>query len=316
MFDWNDLRLFLAVARHGSTNAAARALGLNQTTVSRRIEVLEHQLGLSLFIRTTRGYALTEQGRAILAAAEPMQAAAEALELVAGGVCRALTGTIRVTAPEIVLVQLVAPIAAEFRAQHPEVMIEYLSLDTFADLVHGEADIAFRSTEAPLDDGLVGRKVGEFGWTVYCSTDYAARHGMPASVAEVSAHPVVTLGGQAGERPGTRWLMKHVDPKSVVAVSNTVPGLGGILRTGAGVGPLPCLHGDREPGLRRCFPPPPEMRASFWLLTSEQRRNVPRIAAFTEFAARSIRARRRELQGELVAVCCDPAEAVAGAAAS
>ncbi|EYD77160.1 transcriptional regulator, LysR family [Rubellimicrobium mesophilum DSM 19309] len=298
MFDWNDVRLFLTVARSGSTRAAAQDLGLNQTTVARRMEVLERCLGLRLFDRTTRGHRLTEQGQALCEAAQPMREAAEALSRRAEVLGRSLQGTIRVSAAEVVFSHLVAPIVAEFRREHPEVRIEYDSSEGFVDLAAGEADLAFRAMVAPDDERLVARKLADVAWAVYCSRAYAATHGMPESIEAVRAHAVVAFTGPVGERPGDLWFMSHADPAQVAGRSNTVSNLTGVLRAGIGVGCLPCFHADAEPMLLRCFPPPPEMTTAIWLLTTPERRKVPRIEAFVRLAALRFRDLRPRLRGE------------------
>lgn len=115
------------MAREGSTLAPARVLGVNQTTVSRRVQVLEHGLRLTLFDRDTRGYALTAQGAALVARAEAVEAAAQQVALEAEWLTRDLTGVIRVTAPEAIMTQIVTPIITAYRVQHPEVRFECLS---------------------------------------------------------------------------------------------------------------------------------------------------------------------------------------------
>lgn len=298
MRDWDDIRLFLAVARAGSTRAAAAELGLNQTTVARRMEGLEHALRLRLFERTTRGFALTDQGTALREAAAPMLEAARALERRAEALGRSLRGRIRVTAPEAVFTHLVAPIVAEFRRDHPEVLIDWDSSEGFADLAAGEADLAFRATIAPGDGRLHGVKLSDVAWSAYASRAYAADHGVPASIGELRGHPVVAYAGPIAQRPGDRWFMAHADPSRIGGSSNTVTNVASILRAGVGVGCLPCFHGDREPGLLRCFAPPREMQTAIWLLTTPERARAPQIAAFMRLAVARFRAQRRALRGE------------------
>ena len=179
VLEWSDLRIFLAVARAGSTLKAARELAMNQTTVSRRMDALEHQLGLTLFARRRTGYCPTEHGRALIAAAAQVETAALALESEAEQLRRLVAGLIRVTAPETVFTYLLAPIVVAFRREHPEVQIEQVSSELHLDLEGGEADIAFRATEGAISEGLIGQRLPDLGWTLYCSRDYAAEHGMP-----------------------------------------------------------------------------------------------------------------------------------------
>lgn len=298
MFDWNDIRLFLAVARAGSTRAAAQELGLNQTTVARRMEVLEHGLKLRLFERTPRGHRLTDQGRTIAEAAEPMREAAEAIRRKAQAVGRALSGTIRITASEVVFNAFVTGLVAEFRRKHPEVQIESDSSEHFLDLAGGEADIAFRGTLKPTDERLVGQKLCDVAWSVYCSRAYADAHGMPRRIEEVRDHDVIAFVGPVGKRPGDLWFMSYADPARVVGSSNTVLNMISHLRAGLGVGCLPCFHGDLERDLLRCFPPSPEMQTAIWLLAAPDRRRIPQVDAFVRLAVERFHALKGPLRGE------------------
>ena len=299
MFSWDDIRLFLAVARLGSTRAAGAELGLSQTTVARRMEALEHGLRLKLFDRTTRGFALTDQGRELHEAARAMAKAADCVSKRAEALSRSLRGTIRVTAPEAVFTHIVAPIVAEFRREHPEVTVDWDSSEGFVDLVAGEADVAFRAMIAPTDERLHGLKLSDVAWSAYCSRDYAGVHGMPASAGELRDHAIVAFTGPVAQRPGDHWFMSHASPARVEGSSNTVTNVTSILKAGMGVGCLPCFHGDAEPSLLRCFPPPPEMMTAIWLLTTPERARVPRIEAFVRLATERVRIHRPRLKGEV-----------------
>ena len=232
MFDWNDIRLFLAVAESGSALGAARLLGLNQTTVTRRMDVLERQLGLTLFERRTMGYRLTEDGEVLLAAARPMGELANAIEAQAQRQRRSLSGTIRVTAPEVIFSYFLAPIIAEFRHRHPEVRIEYDASEYLVDLTRGAADVAVRATERPHAEGLVALKLGEVAWTAYCSPGYAEAHSLPTDPDQLSGHQVVAYSGQVAERGGNKWFMQKVDPRQIAGYSSSVANMTGILRAG------------------------------------------------------------------------------------
>ena len=293
MFDWSDLRIFLAVAREGSTLAAARALGVNQTTVSRRVQVLEHGLGLTLFQRDTRGYALTTQGAALVARAEAVEAAAQEVALEAERLTRDLTGVIRVTAPEAIMEHVVSPIITAYRAQHPEVRFEYLSAEHRLNLEKGEADVAFRAADRLVGDTLIGQRLPDICWSVYCSDSYAAAQGMPRSLAEVKDHSVVAYAGGPAMQPFSIRFMTHVRGEQVVATCNTIPNMAGVLRSGMGVGLLAVFDGEATPGLVQCFPPPPEMDSTWWLVAAPEAHKLPRVRSFMAFAADRIRQDRR-----------------------
>lgn len=282
--DWDDLRLFLAVAQHGSIRAAADHLGVNQSTVNRRMDVLEHDLKLCLFDRSTRGLSLTDAGRAIVEGAAPMQSLAATVCQVAEAQRRALSGSIKVTAPVTTAITIVAPIIEVFRAKYPNIRVEYDGSEARLDLHKGAADVALRAALTPPDSSFCADLIHDHAWALYCSAGYAARHGMPASVAELARFDVFDLAGPIGMREGHRWLMRHADPARIAGVAHSVPNMTDILYAGLGVGTLPVVTGNRELGLLRCFDPIPELTTQMWLVTTHEARRVPRIAAFVAVA--------------------------------
>lgn len=282
--DWNDLRLFLSVARHGSIRGAATELCVNQSTVNRRMDVLEHDLNLVLFDRTTRGFVLTEQGRAIAAAAEPMQARSDCVLAEAARLQRTLAGTLKITAPLTVGVILVMPIIEVFRRRYPDVMIDYDASEKRFDLHADEADVAFRAGFSEPDSTLAFDLVHIHQWAVYCGPAFAKKHGMPTCTAELRDFPVVTLGGAIGSGPRNAWFMSHVDPARISGLASSIPNMANVLHAGLGVGILPMLTGRQEANLVRCFGPIPEIESKMWIVTTPEARRTPRVAAFVATA--------------------------------
>lgn len=282
--DWNDLKLFLTVARAGSIRAAAMELCVNQSTVNRRMDVLEHDLNLVLFDRSTRGFVLTEQGRAIAGAAAPMHEMAERVRAEAERLRRSLAGTLKITAPQTMGVTYVAPIIEAFRLRHPDVIVEYDGSEGRADLHAGEADVALRAGYVAPDDSFAADLVHEHQWAVYCSQAFADRNGMPSCVDDLGRFAVVRLGGAVGEGPGNVWFMGHVDPARISGAASSVPNMANILHAGLGVGILPMITAKQEPNLRLCFGPVPELATRMWLVTTHEARRVPRVSAFIKVA--------------------------------
>ena len=289
MHDWSDLRLFLGVAREGSTLAAARTLGVNQTTVARRIAALEQQLGLQLFDRSPRGYVLTRHGTALLAHAEAVEAATVRLQSEAARLARDLTGSIRVTATHPIMRHLVGPVIAAYRAIHPEVTFEILSAARHLSLEDGEADLAFRSAKALTGDTLVATRLPDITASVYCSDAYFARHGAPETPAAIAAHDVVVYAGTPGMEMITAWLTAHAAADRVVGSVGAPEDMVSVLLAGTGVSALPCFLGDATPGLRRCFDPPRDLDRSWWVVTSREAHDRPRVRSFMAFATEHIR---------------------------
>lgn len=282
--DWNDLKLFLAVARLGSIRAAAQELGVNQSTVNRRMDVLEHDLNLVLFDRSTRGFVLTGQGSAIAEAATPMQAQSDRVRVEAERLRRCLTGSLKITAPHSVGVAYVAPIIEAFRTRFPQVLVEYDGSERRFDIAAGEADIAFRYAYAAPDASLASDLVDEQPWGIFCSRSFAERHGKPACLEDLGRFPVVALGGTIGSTPQHEGFMRQVDPARISGVASSVPNMRNVLHSGLGVGVLPYLAAALEENLCLCFGPLPELTSRMWLVTTPEARREPRVAEFLKIA--------------------------------
>lgn len=271
--DWGDVRVFLAVMREGSTLAASRLLGINQTTVARRINVLEHTLDVTLFYRTTRGAEPTERATALLAYAESLEQAALAFEAGAenekGRACK----PIRITAFENDSLGRIGMVVAEFATENPGVSFEFVFSERTMDLIKGEADVALRMTPAISDDRLIARKVGQTQWTYYASHAYAAVHTLPAEFSQnMEDHRVIILNHFQSKR---RNIMRCASSSDMLMA----------IQTGQGIGPFPTTIGDANPNLVRCFDPPPGADLPVWLITSPSAHKRPEVRNFTAFAA-------------------------------
>lgn len=282
--DWNDLKLFLAVARLGSIRAAASELGVNQSTVNRRMDVLEHDLNLVLFDRSTRGFVLTGQGSAVAETAAPMQAQSDRIRVEAERLRRCLTGTLKITAPHSVGITYIAPIIEAFSARYPQVLVEYDGSERRFDIAAGEADIAFRYAYDEPDASLAFDLMDEQPWGVYCSRSFAERHGMPACLADLGRFPVVALGGAIGSTPQHEGFMRDLGPARISGVAASVPNMRNVLHSGLGVGVLPYLAADLEANLCLCFGPLPGLTSWMWLVTTPEARRETRVAAFVKIA--------------------------------
>ena len=284
MFNWEDLKYFLAVAHHGSTIAAGKALGLSQSTVQRRLDELQRRLNRTLVTRQAAGYRLTEFGQTMLPYAERIEAAIADFSRRAADVAQDMKGVIRVTCPEPIVARLTqSGIIERFHAAYPGLRVEFVMSDRYLDLSSGEVDVAFRSGDT--DDELVGRKIAESIWAVYASPDYVARHGKPERVEDLSKHLLVGLDGAFANHRAVTWL-KEVAPEATMAARiNSVLGLVTAVKSGVGIGPLPIALGDAEPELIRVLGPIPELTRSWRILTHPDLRRVPRIAAFFDFIA-------------------------------
>ena len=292
MFDWNDLKAFLAVARLGSTLAAAKALGVNQTTVARRLEALEAALGARLFERGQAGSRLTEAGAELMPEAGAVERAAKAFGDRAQARQRGVSGRIKLTCSEILANLSVTPAVGRFRQLHPEVQVEMAITDVPLDIAAGEADLAIRMARALPASDLVARKLADLESALYCSREYASRRGLPTP-ATLKDHDLITCETPQGVLPGIGWMLDHACGKAPVMICNSVSNLAHAIRAGLGVAPLGLALGDDDPALVRCSEPISDARAAAWILMRREMKDTPRIRAFVDFLVADV---QRELK--------------------
>ena len=283
MMDWNDLKYFLAVADRGSTLSAARAMRVSQTTVARRIAALEDAIGFPLFEKRQAGYALTPAGETLLERARQVDVAASAFSEAAAAEGRDASGTVRITTQEIFAVTLLAPMLRELHELHPEIHIELDDSHSFLDLGEGEADIGLRSAVSDLGSGVVGRRLGDDDWTLYCSRDYAAKHGVPKTRAELKKHAFIGGGGPKLWNAYSAWLHQLGLDDRVIMHHASAMGLMSAIRSGLGIAVLPAIVADAEPDLIQCTPPRSDHGRSMWLVTHERVRHTPRVRVVIDF---------------------------------
>jgi DNA-binding transcriptional LysR family regulator len=288
MFDWNDLKYFLAVARHHSTLAASRALQVNQSTVQRRLAELERRLGRPLVQRHPTGYRLTEFGEALLPYAERVAKAVAALEQQLESAQLEAVGVIRVTCPEPLVYRITqTTLLDRFHARYPGLRVEFVMSDRYLDLMKGEADVALRSGDT-VDNELVGRKIGDSLWAVYASRKYIERCGQPDRVEALEQHDLVGFDETMANHRAAQWLRDVAPHGRVVARNNSVLGLLYSVKAGVGIAPLPTAIADAEPELVRVLGPVPELARIWRLLTRADLRHTPRISAFFDFMIEEI----------------------------
>lgn len=293
--EWDDLRFVLEVSRTGAALSAARAIGVNQTTVIRRIARLEKRLGAQLFERRPSGYAATELGRQVSAVAARIEAEVEGLSSELAARRRAVSGSVKLSAAESLANMLLAPLLQSFHKAYPEVRVELDASDRRVDVARGEADVALRAGSRPEGGGIVARRLPDNDWAVYCSRAYAEEHGCPAGPLDMAGHAILALDGRMAQVPAARWLRALVDEGSIRFRSNSLTNMVSNIRAGLGVGALPCIIGDAEADLVRCFPPPAELRSEMWLVVRAEVKSAPHVRALAEFLADFVISQRAKL---------------------
>ncbi len=291
----SDLGTVLAVARGGSLSAAARALGVNHSTVSRRLAALEAASGQTLFRRLSRGYVATPAGETLIEAAERLEAELQGLERLLSGRDIRLRGSLRLTAPDDIANHLLLPLLADFRRAFPGILLE-LAVDNRAlNLGRREADVALRATNAP-QASLVGRRVAGLAATVYAARGLLGAGDGPGAAADL---PWVAWEDDGQSNLLKAWAEAEAPPDHVVYRANSVANQFAALQAGLGQGVLPCYLGDPAPDLVRLRPPQPELEAGLWILTHPDLRQAARVAALTEFLFTELKRREALLSGRV-----------------
>ncbi len=285
--NWDDLRIFLALCREGTASAAARVLGVNHTTVARRISALERALNTRLFDRGAEGYTLTQAAENLYPHALAMEASAQAIERTIAGRDAELAGPLRLTVPYDFAASVLVPILGEFRRRYPAITVQLLTTTQTVDLSAREADIAVRLTARP-PDYLVGREVLPVRHGLYVAPDYlSSLDGAP---------PEVLLFRGDSEFPD--WGKKYFpQARSSVRIDN----LGTLLAAvseGLGIARLPCFAADTRSDIVRLERPLQPSPWRVWVLSHVDLRTTARVRVAREFLVEAIERARPLILGE------------------
>ncbi len=276
--DWNDLRYLHALGETGSLGAAAKALKVDHSTVSRRVAALEAALGTKLVTRGSDGMALNEQGVIAAGTAGAIEGLIAALERSLGGGDARPRGSVRVSVTEGMSAILYRGLA-RLREEHPDVCVELSIANGRIDLMRHEADIAirlFRDTQPEL----IVRKVGDLGWSVYAAAAYVERRGLP-SLEDLRGHDIVGFADATAKSMGAKWLATRADATNVVIRGNSMNAVVNAARAGMGVAVLPCFLVPREADLVRLTPGTIAMSEAFLAIPPDLK-DVARVKVVLE----------------------------------
>jgi DNA-binding transcriptional LysR family regulator len=292
--NWSDFRIILALSNGGSVTGAAKLLGVDASTVSRRLAAAEEAFGAVLIIRGGGTFRFTPEGQAILDAARAMDSTISATTTSVRSMRQNLVGTVRIACVQTA-VHVLRPLADELAEAHPEMRLEIMSSIASVDLVKGDADIAVR-TIAPKEPGLVIAHSFTWGSCLYASKDYLAKHGRPETAEDLATHQIVRYGAPLLQARAFGWVEQFADPdRPATRVENT-DSARIIIEQGGGIGALFCVVGDTCANLERVFPDPFDQMES-WVLYHESVRGSARVRVVLDGLAAYLRARRGWLAG-------------------
>lgn len=292
--NWRDLQTFLAIARAGQITRAGTILGVDATTIGRRLRRLEHLLGITLFEKTREGQVLTEAGERLLARVETMAHAAAEIDEQAGAAALGPSGTVRISVSEGFGTRFLVDHLPGFARAHPGLTIDLVASSGFLSLSRREADIAIMLSR-PRGGPVVAGKLSDYHLRLYAARDYLVQYGMPARPADLAAgHRLVGYIPDLIYAPELRYLDEVHLGLSPQLRSSSIVAQARMIAAGAGIGVLPCFIGDTEPGL---CPVLPERRIarSFWVVTHQDTRQLARVRAVRDWLAYTVAAHRPRL---------------------
>ncbi|NRF68732.1 LysR family transcriptional regulator [Aquincola sp. S2] len=246
--DWNDLRYFLRAIESATLSGAARAMGVDHSTIGRRLSALERALGAPLVIRAPDGLHLTPLGERLAPLVEQVERAVLAVQTGAA----AKDARVRLAMPTG-FTKLLSANLARLRTAYPRLALELLASARMVDLKKGEAELAIRS--GPVgDEDLIARPLCESGWSLYASPAYLARRGVPADADDLRGHDVIGYDLVLADVPAAKWLELHMTGATLVLRSREMTDMLAAALSGAGLALLPCLIADDDAGLQRVTP--------------------------------------------------------------
>jgi DNA-binding transcriptional LysR family regulator len=290
---WDEFRLVKSIADARSLAGAAEVLGVNHSTVFRRLAAVESTVGARLFERSRTGYEPTAAGEEMIALATTMADSIIEFERRVAGRDIKPTGELSVTTPEAVGQHFMPAIVAQFQALNPGVVVELILSNQSLSLSRRDADIAIRLTNDPPET-LVGRRICTGRWGIYCRRDMAAALG----AGPTDSVAFIGFGGGLGLASARRWIEANVRPGRLAAKVNSVYCMLELTLQGFGAALLPCFLGDRNPDLARIGYPLPELDVGLWMLTHSDLRRSARVRAFMDFAGAELAKHRRAIEGE------------------
>ncbi|WP_448951360.1 LysR family transcriptional regulator [Labrys neptuniae] len=288
--NWDDYRYVRAVAETKSLVGAATMLGVNHSTVFRRINALEELLGARLFERGRSGYALTAAGEEMVALAGRMADDISGFERRVAGRDVKPSGELRVTTNDSIMAHLMMPVFSNFLTACPDIRLDVVVSNLPLNLSKRDADVAIRATSTPPDT-LVGRRVCTIAWAIY-----GPERLKGAELAELFGERWIATGESLANIPPARWVEREVPNERIMMRLNTILGVAEALRTGFGIGLLPCYIGDTMP-LHRLSEPLPGVGAGLWLLTHPDLRQSAKVRAFMDYGWEALTKLRPVLEG-------------------
>jgi DNA-binding transcriptional LysR family regulator len=279
MENWDEVRTAYQVARLGTVSGAAEVLGVHHATVIRHIDALEARLGAKLFQRHARGYTATEAGQDLLRVAQTTDEQFAQLSGRIKGRGEGVTGELVVTSL-VSLSPLLVPVLQSFQAQHPDVIIRFLTGDRLFRLEYGEAHVAIRAGSVPDQPDNVVQSFCRQYIGMYAAQSYVDAHGLPKDESDFEGHWFIAHDRPDSRAPFNLWLRERVPEQAIRFRSTDTWAMDAALRAGAGIGFMPVLEAREDPTLVEVIPSRDEWSAPLWLVTHVDLHRTTKVQAF------------------------------------
>jgi len=290
--DWDDIRYFLEVVKAESMSQAAKQLGVNHTTVSRRLAALEQQLGKKLFDREN-GWAISPVGERLISFAETMSEEANNIERQVLADSHELSGLLRVTSADPCVELMMMPAIKKFIAEYPEVNLEVIATAEDLDLTSREADVALRGTDSPPPN-LVGKRIATIGYAVYATKELKQLVEEEPAAKDI---PCITWVGDGHTLP--EWIEKKMTRTRRVYRTSSINAMLAMAREGIGLAHLPCMIADQDPALERVSTHPVVPGWGMWVLSHVDLRTTARVRIFRDFLVDELMKKKELIEGSL-----------------
>ena len=295
--DWDNLRYFLELARSGTLQGAARRLAVDHTTVARRIQALEKQVGTPLFTREAGGHRLTEAGRRLQPQVEAMEGAFRSIESTAPTSTEGFSGVVRIGATEGFGTVVLAPALAGFAMRHPKLVIDLLAMPRLVHLSRREADIVI-SLERPARGPVVVAKLADYSLRLYASKEYLASHPPIAAREDLRGHSFISYVDDLLFSKELQYLDELYRPDAFALRSTSILAQHAAVAAGAGIAVLPAFIAGRDSALQAVLPAHPQanFKRTFWMSMPEENKHLARMQAVWAFVRETVAAQQRVLQ--------------------
>ncbi|MFZ5896045.1 MAG: LysR family transcriptional regulator [Myxococcota bacterium] len=298
MRNWDDLRLLLVTARHGTLSRAAAELGMNKSTASRRLGQLESELGVRLLELRGRKYLPTEAGRRLLDHASAVEQRLHEVERELVGGDAHLAGSITLATTDVLAREVLPAHLSSFAEAYPAVRLTLLAANRLHAMNDGEAHVALRHGARPSDPNLVAKKLCDVAAGFYAAHGYTERHGRPHTYAALADHRILGFHEELGALPAAK-LIDELVPRHRVAQRHSDLGAHvAAVEAGLGIAPLPCFAAAPRQTLTALFPPEERLRSGLWLVWHRDLRESARVRALVTHLTRALVSQRALFEGQ------------------